>query len=227
MEYTIIQELSQSNNTTQLIRLSNGDKAVRKQFKLSKGADIEAAILARMSVTGYAPKILEQGDGYLINEYIEGITAYEEFQSLTMSDDREGLGDLADMLAIYLQIFYSMNDDVILRDINLKNFIIMDGRCYGIDYDKVGEGMQYTDVAGLIANAAVATVGEVYGCLPFVERVLKNFHLQIFDVINEVREYLEAYSVDNPTINVDSILSSLIVVNDDKILDILKHNNGR
>lgn len=226
MNYTVIEELSDKHNRTTLIRLRDGKKAVLKRFKDAKGADIEASVLEKISVSGYAPHVLEHGEGYLINEYIEGVTLYEQYRILTMTDDKAGLGELADMLAIYLQIFYSLNDSAVLKDINFKNFIIRNGRCYGIDYDKIGEGMQYTDIAGVIANAAIATVGETYCCLPFVERMLKNFHLELFDVINEVRVYLEQYSEEGQMLDIDNILNSLLAIDDCKI-DVLTDNNGR
>lgn len=226
MNYTVIEELSDKHNRTTLIRLNDGNKAVLKQFKDAKGADIEAGVLEKISISGYAPRVLERGNGYLINEYIEGVTLYEQYRIMTMTDDREGLCELADMLAIYLQIFYSLNDGVVLKDINFKNFIIRNGRCYGIDYDKIGEGMEYSDIAGVIANAAVAAVGETFCCLPFVERMLKNFHLELFDVINEIRIYLEQYSEEGLILDVDNILNSLLAIDDSKCR-ILADNNGR
>lgn len=216
MNYKIIKVLSSSRNQVCLVKLDNGNKAIYKQFTDKRGADREAEVLRRTAVTGYAPTVLEHGDGYLINEYVEGITLYDEFRSATMTDDTQLLVKLADMLAIYLQIFYSMNEGYILKEINLKNFIIKDGRCYGIDYERISEGMQYSDIAGAIANALIISVGGALSSLPFVKQLLKNFHLELFDVINEIRGYLEYYATRGKLLDIDELMGDLLALDDKK-----------
>lgn len=216
MNYKIIKVLSSSRNQVCLVKLDNGNKAIYKQFTDKRGADREAEVLRRTAVTGYAPTVLEHGDGYLINEYVEGITLYDEFRSATMTDDTQQLIKLADMLAIYLQIFYSMNEGYILKEINLKNFIIKDGRCYGIDYERISEGMQYSDIAGAIANALIISVGGALSSLPFVKQLLKNFHLELFDIINEIRGYLEYYATRGKLLDIDELMGDLLALDDKK-----------
>lgn len=216
MNYKIIKVLSSSRNKVCLVRLDNGSKAIYKQFTDKRGADREAEVLRRTAVTGYAPTVLEHGDGYLINEYVEGITLYDEFRTATMTDDVQSLIKLADMLAIYLQIFYSMNEGYILKEINLKNFIIKDGRCYGIDYERISEGMQYSDIAGTIANALIISVGGALSSLPFIRQLLKNFHLELFDIINEIRGYLEYYVVCGKMLDIDELMGDLLAMDDEK-----------
>lgn len=216
MNYKIVKVLSSSRNKVCLVRLENGNKAIYKQFTDKRGADREAEVLRRTAVTGYAPKVLEHGDGYLINEYVEGITLYDEFRTATMTDDTQALIKLADMLAIYLQLFYSMNEGYILKEINLKNFIIMDGRCYGIDYERISEGMQYSDIAGAIANALIISVGGALSSLPFVKQLLKNFHLELFDIINEIRGYLDYYATCGKMLDIDELMGDLLALDDKK-----------
>lgn len=216
MNYKIVKVLSSSRNKVCLVRQDNGNKAIYKQFTDKRGADREAEVLRRTAVTGYAPTVLEHGDGYLINEYVEGITLYDEFRSATMTDDTQSLIKLADMLAIYLQIFYSMNEGYILKEINLKNFIIKDGRCYGIDYERISEGMQYSDIAGAIANALIISVGGALSSLPFIRQLLKNFHLELFDIINEIRGYLEYYVLRGKMLDIDELMGDLLAIDDKK-----------
>ena len=102
---------------------------------------------------------------------------------------------------------------VILKDISFDNFIIKDGRCYGIDYDSVEEGMQYTDIAGVIAYAVTNCAGSIYSAFPFIKRILTNFRYQMIDVINEVRICLNS---SKKIINIDSVLNDLLLIDDKK-----------
>lgn len=190
MEIKIIKKLECSKNKVFLAKTDDGTRVIFKKYAKEGGAGIEADILSKLSVTGYAPKVLEHGEDYNINEYVEGVNFMDKYLDYTMSDNADGLCRLANELSVFLQIFYTMTDGCILKEVNLKNFIIKDGRCYGIDYDNVGQGMQYTDVAGIVASAAYYAVGGVRSSFPFIRKLLKNFKLDMLDIINDVRGYL-------------------------------------
>lgn len=168
MNLQFIKQLSRSSNKVCLAKCENGMLVVLKKYKDSATLKIETTILNQLSVTGYAPKILELGDDYIIYEYIEGDLLKDKFLFYTMSDNIDGLIRLANELSIFLQIFYSLADGYIVKDINFDNFIIKDGRCYGIDYDSAEEGMQYVDIAGIVAYAVSNCAGNIYSSFPFI-----------------------------------------------------------
>lgn len=213
MKIEILKQLSRSSEKVSLARNEAGALFVLKKYQDFATLRIETKILNQLSVSGYAPKVLEKGDNYIIYEYIEGELLSDKFTRYTMSDDHHGLVRLANELSIFLQIFYSLADGYIIKDISFTNFIIKDGRCYGIDYDSVGEGLHYTDIAGVVAYAATHSVGNIYSCFPFIRQILKNFKYKMIDIINDVREEL---CKSKQIINVDGILSSLMWIDEKK-----------
>lgn len=213
MKLEIIKQLSRSSNKVCLAKNENGMTVVVKKYKDVATLKIETTILNQLSVSGYAPKIIEIGDDYIIYEYIEGDLLKDKFATYTMCDNIEGLRRLANELSVYLQIFYSLADGYIMKDISFSNFIIKDGRCYGIDYDSAEEGMQYSDIAGVVAYAVTHCVGNIYSSFPFIKQILKNFRFQMIDIINEVRYFLIK---NKQFVNVDNILNDLLMIDDKK-----------
>lgn len=212
MRLEIIKQLSRSNKVC-LAKNEDGVLVVVKKYSNQAVLKIETTIINQLSISGYAPKIIEMGEDYFIYEYIEGDLLKDKFVLYTMTDNTEGLVRLANELSIYLQIFYSLADGYIVNDISFSNFIIKDGRCYGIDFDSADEGMQYTDLAGVVAYAVTNCVGSVFSAFPFVKQMLKNFKYKMIDIINEVKELLQK---SKKIINVDSILNDLLLLDEQK-----------
>ena len=79
MNLQFIKQLSRSSNKVCLAKCENGMLVVLKKYKDSATLKIETTILNQLSVTGYAPKILELGDDYIIYEYIEGDLLKDKF----------------------------------------------------------------------------------------------------------------------------------------------------
>ena len=124
-----------------------------------------------------------------------------------------GVADPYDVRIINIEFKNCYFEECQLQDISFDNFIIKDGRCYGIDYDSVEEGMQYTDIAGVIAYAVTNCAGSIYSAFPFIKRILTNFRYQMIDVINEVRICLNS---SKKIINIDSVLNDLLLIDDKK-----------
>lgn len=191
MDLEIVREFSSRRNSVSLAKTKHGELVVCKKYKDLVGMAKELEVLKRFSKCGYAPAVLEAGSDYLINQYIDGEIFFDKFRLATMTDDVVELEKLAGMLSVFLQIFYSMWGGYIIGDINFKNFIINDNRCYGIDYESVREGMEYLDVADIVANALIHSSGDPMAGMPFVSKILQNFHFDIIDIINDVRFALE------------------------------------
>ncbi len=216
MRIEIIKQLSHTDKVY-LAKNDEGDKVVLKKYKDVNCMALETTILNQLSISGYAPKVLEQGEDSIIYEYIEGDSFLDKYISYSMMDDTEGLIRLANELSIYLQIFYSLAEGYIIKDISFSNFIIKDSRCYGVDYDSVAEGMQYTDIGGVVAFAVKHVVGDIQASFPFIQQVLKNFRMQMIDIINDVKEVLQ--KTESP-LYYEQVLAVLIMIDDDIIDDI-------
>lgn len=218
MKYEIIKQLSRNSNRVCLAKNHNGLLVVTKHYDDQTFLSIETAVLNQLSICGYAPKIIEIGEDYIIYEYIEGDLLKDKFTLYTMSDNDNGLVRLANELSVFLQIFYSLADGCIVKDVSFDNFVIKDGRCYGIDFDSVEQGMQYIDLAGVVAYAATNCVGSIFSAFPFIKQMLKNFRYKMIDIINEVRDCLLK---SKKIINVDSVLNDLLLIDDKKINNFL------
>ncbi len=219
MKLQIIKQLSRSSNKVCLAKNENNVLVVLKKYQDSATLKIETTILNQLSISGYAPKIVEMGEDYIIYEYIEGDLLKDKFTLYTMSDNFEGLIRLANELSVFLQIFYSLADGYIVKDISFDNFIIKDGRCYGIDYDSAEEGLQYTDLAGVIAYAVSNCAGSIYLSFPFIVQMLKNFRCKMIDIINEVKIILNN---SKKIMNVDSVLNDLLMIDDKNLSKFLQ-----
>lgn len=209
MNTRIIKKLS-ARKPIYLAETDNGEKVVIKNNRDTNSCQLETKIFEQLSVSGYAPKVLESGDDYIVYEYIEGDSFKDKFINYTATNNEEGLIRLANELSIYLQIFYMLASGYIIKDIHFSNFIIKDARCYGIDYDSVGEGMQYTDIAGIIAHALL-TCENYRACTPFIKQILKNFHEEMINLINDIRLYLENQKVE---FDIDGLLEFLLAFDD-------------
>lgn len=196
----------------------NGQICVLKKYHDAIENIKEVAILNRVSLTGYAPKILLKGKDFIVQEYLEGQSLNTLFIQATRQDDVKMLENLANWLSIYLQIFYSVVDGCIVKHIDFNNFIIFNDRCYGVDYDSVEEGLNNIDIANIVAYACVNCVGDVFSCFPFVRVILKNFHVEIIDIINEVKDFFVDYNSAMHILNVDNLMESLLAINE-KVLN--------
>lgn len=205
MNTKIIKKLS-ARKPIYLAETDKGEKVVIKNNRDTNSCQLEAKIFDQLSVSGYAPKVLESGDDYIVYEYIEGDSFKDKFIRYTAQRNDDGLVRLANELSIYLQIFYMLASGYIIKDIHFSNFIIKDARCYGIDYDSVGEGLQYTDIAGIVAHALIAC-DDYVACVPFIKQIIKNFHEQMIDLINDIRIYLER---NKPDCDINALLEFLL-----------------
>ena len=216
MRIEIIKQLSHSDKVY-LAKNDAGENVVLKKYKDANCMALETTILNQLSISGYAPRVLEQGDDSIIYEYVEGDSFLDKYISYSMTDDTEGLIRLANELSIYLQIFYSLAEGYIINDISFSNFIIKDSRCYGVDYDSVAEGMQYTDIGGVVAYAVKHVVGDIQASFPFIQQMLKNFRMQMIDIINDVKLVLQKTESE---LYYDNVLEVLIMIDDNISYDI-------
>ena len=79
MKLQIIKQLSRSSNKVCLAKNENNVLVVLKKYQDSATLKIETTILNQLSISGYAPKIVEMGEDYIIYEYIEGDLLKDKF----------------------------------------------------------------------------------------------------------------------------------------------------
>ncbi len=172
---------------------SQGDFFILKVYPDELAADKEVDIVKKVSMTGYAPQVIEREGNKVLYEYLEGDNFNEVFKLATMNDDTQTMELLASRLSIFLQMIYSFTDCV-MKNLDFRNYLIKDGRVMGVDFSNVDSGMPYEDLASAITCALFNCVGEYYGCFPFIQKLLDCFKLGMMDVINEIKLKLESVS---------------------------------
>lgn len=206
--YEVISVLSAKDKQVFKVR-SQGVDYILKIYPDIKSADKESEIAAKVSMTGYAPKVIEKDGDKTLFEYIEGDNFNDVFRAATMTDDIQTMELLAGRLSIFLQMLYSFSDCV-MKKIDFNNFLIKEGRVIGVDFSQLDDGMPYEDLASAITCALFNSVGEYYSCYPFIQKLLNCFKLSMMDVINEIKLKLEDVGKKTKeSVDVDLLLDSL------------------
>jgi hypothetical protein len=206
--YEVISVLSAKDKQVFKVR-SQGVDYILKIYPDIKSADKESEIAAKVSMTGYAPKVIEKDGDKTLFEYIEGDNFNDVFRAATMTDDIQTMELLAGRLSIFLQLLYSFSDCV-MKKIDFNNFLIKEGRVIGVDFSQLDDGMPYEDLASAITCALFNSVGEYYSCYPFIQKLLNCFKLSMMDVINEIKVKLEDVGKKTKeSVDVDLLLDSL------------------
>lgn len=206
--YEVISVLSAKDKQVFKVR-SQGVDYILKIYPDIKSADKESEIAAKVSMTGYAPKVIEKDGDKTLFEYIEGDNFNDVFRAATMTDDIQTMELLAGRLSIFLQMLYSFSDCV-MKKIDFNNFLIKEGRVIGVDFSQLDDGMPYEDLASAITCALFNSVGEYYSCYPFIQKLLNCFKLSMMDVINEIKVKLEDVGKKTKeSVDVDLLLDPL------------------
>jgi|GEM_PF-290270 len=128
-----------------------GRPAVRKVFSAPGRLETEAAAIEALRAGGAAvPETLGSADGAMIYERIDGPTLLEALESGRFTDEA------AESLAAWLvrcriSLERAFTQPTILGDIHLANFILHDGRVYGVDFEECRPGIFEEDVGRLLA----------------------------------------------------------------------------
>lgn len=216
--YNVTEQLHSSRKSISVISFK-GRKCVIKIYPDDVRPAKEARIMQAVSRTGYAPEVLEYRGNYLIAEYIEGQSFAELFRSATMSDDEKALENLASRLCIFLQMFYTLNEGLILGKADFDDFVIVDDRCCCVSFSGVKEGLPFQDIAGIVAYAMCNAVGNCYSAYPFVRKVLECFHLGTLDIINDMDEYFTLFSQEKGLPVDREQIEAVLLSFDDKAFD--------
>ncbi|HHX24905.1 MAG: hypothetical protein ACOX2A_05300 [Tepidanaerobacteraceae bacterium] len=133
-------------------------KCVLKEYRSLSGFEKELTILEGLkNLYIRVPKIFNRGCNYILMEYIDGCTLTEFFEKMEKDTlPPEECYVVADELCRWLADFYKgvkviTDKQLIMKDVNLRNFIVSGSYIYGIDFEDVGEGSCEEDVGKICA----------------------------------------------------------------------------
>lgn len=195
-DYSTIKHLQSAVKSISVINY-NGQKCVIKIYNEKERPKAEASLMKVISMTGYAPEVVEYKDNYIIAKYIEGENFADKYKTAMMTDDERMLENLASRLCIFLQMFYTLNEGYILGKIDFSDFILVEDRCCCVSFSEAEKGLPFQDVAGVVAYAMCNAVGSPYNAYPFVKKALDCFHLTALDIINDMDGYLDKFSQES------------------------------
>ena len=134
------------------------DSTVKKYFHSKIAFEKERHILNLLAESGLTANSYHIDDRYIQLEYINGQTL-----SQLIDKDEHNLPAVFDKLILWIRQFNSITKNIVLDDINLKNFIYSDGKIYGIDFESWHYGDStdnYSAVLAMIETAYFSNTDE-------------------------------------------------------------------
>lgn len=127
------------------------DSTVKKYFHSKIAFEKERHILNLFAESGLTANSYHIDDRYIQLEYINGQTL-----SQLIDKDEHNLPAVFDKLILWIRQFNSITKNIVLDDINLKNFIYSDGKIYGIDFESWHCGDNTENYAAILAAVNTA-----------------------------------------------------------------------
>lgn len=140
-----IKVLFSRRNKVELITEDTGRRLVRKTFADSSCCERETFVLKRLAGE-QSPRLISETKNVIETSFVDGKSLFDEL----FYGEREKLSDAARAVSAFLRLFSSRLPGYYLFDMNLRNFIIADDVCYGLDFEEVAEGDMKISVAKLI-----------------------------------------------------------------------------
>lgn len=206
-------KLKSFSSRTNLVALVEIDEKqyILKIYGDKQKAQDECKILERLKHTGYCPQNIDSGERHLLNEYIEGEDLKSVYMDALYNGDAKQIELLANRLCIFMQMFHFISGGLIMGDMDFADFILNDDRIYAVDFEECREGIPYEDIAGAIAYAVCYSIADLDLSSIFVEKVLNDFHIKMIDIVNYMRENMQAYCEKYRTnVNIDNLLDILL-----------------
>ncbi|NLZ93601.1 MAG: hypothetical protein GX922_06275 [Firmicutes bacterium] len=192
-------------------------KEYRNRHAMSKEAQIIQALYAE----GLAvPKIIAAGDGHLILEYLPGknlLTWFEEQEKEAQQPAiNEGITTVLEQLASWLADFYNIMHrkygySIVLNDVNLRNFIVIEEKIFGLDFEDCCAGTKEEDLGRLCAFILtydpVFTFWKYQFVLAIKDIIVKKLNLSWDVVFEEIEKELQRMSQrrQRPDISIERI----------------------
>jgi molybdenum cofactor guanylyltransferase len=177
-----ITKLNSRRNTV----VRQGNRVV-KRFKSSGDFSAESSIYDRLSGFSLAPKVLEKGSLCIVTEWIQGRLLFDLLE--------EALGDVSTQALLFelyfdwCKAFYAATG-MNLGDTNFRNFILKEGKLYGVDFESCEPGSVARDMAWQCAM--LVTLRPPYsrerldGARLFLAMAQRTFRLRSKDLLAEL-----------------------------------------
>ncbi len=151
------------------------DNVVKKQFHSKIAWDKEKELLSLLAGSGLCPHIISACDNAIEMSCISGVTVSQALKKETASYIFEKLAD-------WIIRFNKLTKDIVLDDINLKNFIWneKENSIYGIDFERWHKGDNTQNLAAIMAVISAARYEDL--------SVGENLYSNIYRYITEKTE---------------------------------------
>lgn len=187
------QEIELISKRNRVLRIKDNTKTyIRKIFSDEKSFNKELEIMSFLQLNStHVPKIIEVGDNEITYEDLGDVTLLHWLESKENEGAME-YDDLINNLISSLNELYSLlrmefKEELVLFDMNFRNFILSGGNIYRVDFEQVKTGSRDSDLGKLLA-------------------FLINYHPENSKWKREFRDsIIEALKKDN-TFNVNEIL---------------------
>ena len=153
------QEIKFTSKRNRVLRITEGEKSyISKTFSQADDFINEKYFLKTLKKGGAnVPLILEEGQNFLLLEDLGDETLLKYYENLEKQNSTEHK-DIVFKLSNWLKSFYritlsSFRKQIILNDVNFRNFIVHGNEIYGIDFEQSCSGSIETDAGKLSAFA--------------------------------------------------------------------------
>lgn len=175
-----IKLISKRNN---VYRVDEGEGTyILKTFKLKEDFLREKELLSLLKSAGVnVPSIIKWEKNSLYLEDLGNETFLHWYEGLEKQDtlDLSVIYELSAWLkGFYIAAGEFYNEDIALHDVNFRNFIIVDNKIYGIDFEETKKGKVWEDAGKLLAY------GLTYD--PPMTEWKVNFRNKFIDILSKV-----------------------------------------
>lgn len=168
--YQVVRQFRSKRNQVCLVRVSRTDGTAGELVVKRAGEQVvdlsrEASLQALLHQRGLAvPRVLLAKPRCLVMQYITGETLVDYLEQvereypLCPETLQSAVRPLAQQLAAWLQRFYRITADsfgraMIRGDVNLRNFLVRDGKIFGVDFEDARPGDMAEDAGRILAFA--------------------------------------------------------------------------
>lgn len=160
MRNSIFEVCISKRNEVNIVQDDQGVKYVLKRMHDRTLLKNELELLQLLYENGVAvPCVIEVWEEYILLEYIEGPLYLEVFQEMEQGAALQvSRCQLVSLLLDWLDEFYKITcsqygKDIIINDVNFRNFIMKDGKLYGVDMELCEPGRIESDLGKIAAFA--------------------------------------------------------------------------
>lgn len=194
----IIHKFKSKRNNVYLIRDDN-KLLIQKKYssKANFKTEEECLINLRKEYIN-VPKIIRTEKKKIYLEYLDGNNLCDIFEEMEEKKNIE-VNTVIKLLVDYLLNIYKSEyfrqNNYIMNDVNLRNFILHDKKIYGIDYEEVVNGDIEQDIVGILVfmltNNPILTIWKNNIGKSFYTQINKNINLNIKKMLKYTDYWLD------------------------------------